>query len=71
MRTMFSALFLAVGVALLILGLNASNSVSSEVSQAFRGTPSNRATLFIVLGAAATVTGLVGVFMSFRSRPRS
>jgi hypothetical protein len=68
---MFSALFLTVGVALLILGLNASHSMGSEVSQAFRGTPSDRATLFIVLGAAATVTGLVGVLLTFRSRPRS
>jgi hypothetical protein len=71
MRTMFSALFLAVGIALLILGLNASNSMGSEVSKVFRGTPSDRATLFIVLGAAATVTGLVGVLLTFRSRPRS
>jgi hypothetical protein len=60
-----------VGIALLILGLNASHSVGSEVSQTFRGTPSDRATLFIVLGAAATVTGLVGVLLTFRSRPRS
>lgn len=71
MRTMFSALFLVVGIALLIFGLNASHSVGSEVSQVFRGTPSDRATLFIILGAAATVTGLVGVFLTFRSRPRS
>lgn len=69
MRTMASALLLTVGIALLILGLNASESVGSGISKIFRGTPSDRATMFILIGAAASVTGLVGVFLTFRSRP--
>jgi hypothetical protein len=71
MRAMVSALILTVGIALLILGLSASGSFSSEVSRTFRGTPSDRATLFLVIGGAATVAGLVGVFLTFRSRPPS
>jgi hypothetical protein len=69
MRTLFSVLLLTIGIVLLILGFSASDSVSSGVSRVFRGTPSDRATILLLIGAAASVTGLVGVFLSFRSRP--
>ncbi len=69
MRAMFSALILTVGIVLLILGFSASDSVSSSYSRVFRGTPSDRASVLLLIGAAATVTGLVGTFLSFRSRP--
>ena len=69
MRAMFSALLLTVGIALVILGLAASGSMSSSISQAVRGTPSDRATWMLVGGAAATVAGLFGVFLTFRPRP--
>jgi hypothetical protein len=66
---MFSALLLTVGIALLILGLTASESVGSDLSRMFRGTPTDRATFLLLGGAAATVAGLVGVFLTFRPRP--
>ncbi|HLY10595.1 MAG TPA: DUF3185 family protein [Planctomycetota bacterium] len=67
---MFSAFMLAVGIALLILGLGASDSLASSFSRMFRGTPTDRATILVLLGTAATVSGLVGFFLTFsRSRP--
>lgn len=71
MRTLFSVVLLAAGIVLLILGSSASDSVSSSISRFFRGTPSDRATILLLAGAVATVTGLVGVVLGFRSRPRS
>ena len=71
MRAMFSALLLTVGIVLLILGFSASDSVSSSISRVFRGTPSDRATVLLLAGAAASVTGLAGVFLSFRSHPHA
>jgi hypothetical protein len=66
---MLSALLLTIGIALLILGVSASESAGSSISNMFRGTPSDRATMYLLFGTAATVTGLVGVFLTFRSRP--
>jgi uncharacterized membrane protein YidH (DUF202 family) len=56
---------LVIGIILLILGINASQSVSSQVSETFRGTPSDRA---IWLYVASALTGLPGLFLTFFSR---
>jgi hypothetical protein len=55
--------FLVVGVVLVIYGLNASDSVSSHVSKAFTGAPTNK-TLWLLLGGAASA--IVGAVMTFR-----
>ena len=49
----------AVGIALLILGFNASHSFSSDVSRFFTGNPTDKSIWFLVGGAAAIVVGLV------------
>jgi hypothetical protein len=49
---------LVAGAILLIFGLNASNSLTSDVSQTFRGTPSDRSIWLVVGGVAAAVAGL-------------
>jgi hypothetical protein len=54
---------LVVGVVLVIYGLNASDSVSSHVSKAFTGAPTNK-TLWLLLGGAASA--IVGAVMTFR-----
>ena len=68
MKSMFGAALLAVGIILLVLGFSAADSVGSQVSETFRGTPSDRATWLIVGGAAATLAGIVGLFLG-RHRP--
>jgi hypothetical protein len=57
---------LAGGVLLLVFGVNAMNSTSSELSRLFTGAPTDRAIWMMVGGAAAAVAGLVGLL--FRSR---
>ncbi len=56
------------GVVLLYFGGQAFNSVSSEVSRVFTGSPTNRAIMLIVGGVIATIAGLTGVAVSGRKR---
>lgn len=48
---------LAVGIALLIYGINSSHSFSSNVSQTFTGHPTNNAMWFLIGGIAGIVLG--------------
>ncbi|NPT41871.1 DUF3185 family protein [Paraburkholderia sp. 1N] len=56
------------GIVLLYFGGQAFNSVSSEVSRVFTGSPTNKAIVLIVAGAIATIAGLTGVGLSGRKR---
>ncbi|MFM0732968.1 DUF3185 family protein [Paraburkholderia sediminicola] len=56
------------GIVLLYFGGQAFNSVSSEVSRVFTGSPTNKAITLIVAGAIATIAGLTGVAVSGRKR---
>jgi cytosine/uracil/thiamine/allantoin permease len=56
-----------IGVVLLIWGVNASNSFGSEVSEAFTGSPTDRAIWLIVGGIASAV---VGLFLTLRAPAR-
>jgi uncharacterized membrane protein len=55
--------FLAIGIVLLVYGLNASNSVSSSVSQAVTGAPTSRSIGLIALGALGIISGGFGLFI--------
>ena len=54
---------LVVGICLIIWGINGSDSVSSNVSRAFTGSPTNK-TLWMLLGGIAAA--IVGAFMSLK-----
>ncbi|MEX3784955.1 DUF3185 family protein [Paraburkholderia sp. BR14374] len=56
------------GIVLLYFGGQAFNSVSSDVSRFFTGSPSNKAIVLIVAGVVATLAGLTGIAMSGRKR---
>lgn len=45
------------GVVLLYFGMNASDSLASEVSETFTGSPTDRSVWMLVLGAVAAVAG--------------
>lgn len=47
---------LVVGVILLVWGLNASDSVGSEISRFFSGTPTDE-TLWLLIGGAGALAG--------------
>lgn len=59
---------LVVGIVLIVFGFNASNSVSSDVSRTFTGSPTNKALWMLVGGAAAAIVGAV---MTFRGSKAS
>jgi uncharacterized membrane protein len=61
---------LAVGVTLLIFGLNASQSVSERVVEGFTGHFTNQTMWFIIGGIAAIVGGAALAFWGGRSATR-
>jgi hypothetical protein len=58
---------LAVGAALIIFGVNASESAGSEVSRFFTGTPTDKTMWLLIAGIAAAIVGAV---MTFRPSAR-
>lgn len=57
MKLPIALVLLAVGTALLIVGINASDSFASDVSRFFTGQPTDRSIWFISGGIAAIVAG--------------
>jgi hypothetical protein len=49
------------GVVLLVLGINASNAFSSDVSRFFTGSATNKAIWMLIGGAVGTAAGFVGL----------
>ena len=49
------------GIVLLVWGMNASDSFSSDVSRVFTGEPTNRAMWLTIGGAVAGALGLFGI----------
>jgi hypothetical protein len=55
-----SLALLAVGIVLIVLGVNASASFSSDISRFFTGSPTDKAIWMFLGGVAASIVGLVG-----------
>lgn len=62
-----SLAILAGGILLVIFGINASNSVSSDISRVFTDAPTNKAIWMLVGGVVMTIIGLVGLLRGSRS----
>jgi len=56
-----SVALLAVGIALIMWGVSASESFGSDVSRFFTGSPTNKSIWLLVGGIAAAVVGLFGL----------
>ncbi len=61
MNKPLSLALLAIGVVLVVFGLNASDSFSSSVSRAVSGTPTDKTIWLLVGGIVAGVAGLFGL----------
>jgi len=57
-----SVALLVVGILLIIWGVSASESFSSDVSRFFTGSPTNKAVWLLVAGIVAAIVGLFGLF---------
>ena len=61
MNKSISLALLVVGIFLLIWGVSAMESFSSDVSRFFTGSPSNKAVWLLVGGIVTTIVGLFGL----------
>lgn len=66
MNKMVSLALLVGGVVLMIIGISATNSFSSDVSRFFTGSPTDKAVWMLIGGIVASVIGLVGTLRSLR-----
>ncbi len=62
-----SLAMLAGGILLVIFGVSASNSVSSDISRIFTDAPTDKAIWMLVGGVVATIIGLAGLLRGSRS----
>ncbi len=67
MNRIISLALLAGGVLLLVFGVNAMNSASSDLSRLFTGAPPDRTIWMVVGGAAATAAGVAGLLFGSKS----
>ena len=57
---------LAIGIVLLIFGINSTDSFGSQFSKFFTGTPTDKAMWLLLGGVALTVVGAVGSLRPLR-----
>ena len=60
MNKIASLALLVGGVVLMIIGINATNSFSSDVSRFFTGSPTDKAVWMLIGGVVAAGVGLAG-----------
>ncbi len=64
MNKIVSVVLLVGGVLLMILGVQATNSLNSDVSRFFTGSPTDKAIWMLIGGIILAVIGLVGTLRS-------
>jgi divalent metal cation (Fe/Co/Zn/Cd) transporter len=66
MNKAISLALLVGGVVLMILGINATDSFSSDVSRFFTGSPTDKAVWMLIGGIVATIVGLVWTLRNWK-----
>ena len=64
MSKIISLTLLVGGIALIIIGFNATNSFNSDVSRFFTGSPTDKAVWMLLGGSAAALAGLTMLWRS-------
>ena len=67
MNKMVSLALLAGGVVLVVIGITATNSFSSDVSRFFTGSATGKAIWMLIGGIVAAVIGLAGTLWSSKN----
>ena len=62
MNKIISTTLLVGGIVLIVYGINASNSIGSDFSRLFTGSPTDKSIWLLIGGAAATIAGASGLF---------
>ncbi len=66
MKTIISLVLLVGGILLIIFGINASESLGSDISRFFNGAPTDKAIWMLIGGSVVSIAGLSG--LAFRSK---
>ena len=66
MNKIISLALLIGGVVLMVIGINATNSFSSDVSRFFTGSPTNQAIWMLIGGTVIAIIGLVSTLRSWK-----
>jgi hypothetical protein len=66
MNRIVSLPLLVGGIVLIVIGIEATNSFSSDVSRFFTGSPTDKAVWMLIAGTAAAVTGLVSILRNWK-----
>ena len=66
MNKVVSIALLVGGIGLMIFGINATNSFSSDVSRFFTGSPTDKAVWMLLGGAVAAVVGFVWTLLNWK-----
>jgi hypothetical protein len=66
MNKMLSVALLVGGVVLIIFGIQAMNSFSSDISKFFTGSPTDKAVWMLIGGIVAGMVGLIGTLRGSR-----
>ncbi len=61
MNKLFSLVFLAGGVLLLVAGINASNSIGSDFTRLFTGAPTDKSVWLMIGGLVTAAVGIGGL----------
>ena len=64
MNKLVSLALLAGGIVLIVIGFNAINSFSSDISRFFTGSPTDKAVWMLIGGTVAAVVGLAMLWRS-------
>ena len=64
MNKIISLALLVGGIVLMVVGINATNSFSSDVSRFFTGSPTDKAVWMLIGGVVAAVVGLAMLWRS-------
>ena len=64
MNKLISLALLAGGIVLIVMGVNASSSFSSDVSRFFTGSPTDKAVWMVIGGVVASLAGLTMLWRS-------
>jgi hypothetical protein len=67
MNKIASLALLVGGVVLIITGINATNSFSSDVSRFFTGSPTDKAVWMLIGGIVTAIIGLAGTLRGSKS----
>lgn len=62
MNAAVSLVLIVAGIAALIFGIQSAESLSSEISEFFTGSPTDKSIWFLILGVVLLIAGLLGSF---------